>query len=364
MMKSWKKTALLVLVLILALSLFGCGGGEQAVEETPEPAGGEETPEAAEGEETPEPSSGEPIKLVASHVLGPTHPYQPGFELMAEIVNERSNGQMEIEIFHSASLAEEGDAIEALQMGTIDITTVSAAPMTGFVKEYMASDLPFIFASPEEAFAFYDGKVGDRLFELTEPIGLVGLAWWENGFRNFTTQDTAIHMPADMEGLKMRTMSSPVHMASIRALGGNAVPIPFGELYSALQQGVVDGQENPIANIHAMRFYEVQDYVILSRHFHDPSPLFISQITWDKLNDEQKQIIQDAAIEARDYMRQLGIDQEAGLIEEIKATGTEVVELTPEQVEMFQEATKDVYKEFEDQIGEEYMQLFFEELGR
>ncbi|MDW7677111.1 MAG: DctP family TRAP transporter solute-binding subunit [Bacillota bacterium] len=348
MMKSWKNAAILVVVLIFALNLFGCGGGA--------PAGEQET-------ETPV-SSAEPMKLVASHVLGPTHPYQPGFERMAEIVEERTNGEIVIEIFHSASLAEEEEAIEALQIGTIDITTVSAAPMTGFVKEYMASDLPFIFANPEDAFAFYDGEVGDKLFELTEPIGLVGLAWWENGFRNFTTKNTPIHTPSDMRGLKMRTMSSPVHMASIRALGGNAVPIPFGELYSALQQGVVDGQENPVANIHAMRFNEVQEYVILSRHFHDPSPLFISQLTWDKLNDEQKQIIQEAAIEARDYMRQVGIDQEAGLIEELRASGTEIIELTPEEVRMFQEATKDVYKEFEDQIGEEYMQFFFDHLNR
>ena len=363
MMKRWEKKAVLILVLLLTLSLVGCGGGSTGGQEAAAPESQEtEAPETQEPA-APE-SSGEPMKLIASHVLGPTHPYQPGFELMAEIVKERTNGQIEIEIFHSATLAEEEESIEALQMGTIDITTVSAAPMTGFVKEYMACDLPFIFATPEEAFAFYDGPVGDRLFELTEPIGLVGLAWWENGFRNFTTRNTLIDTPDDMQGLKMRTMSSPVHMASIRALGGNAVPIPFGELYSALQQGVVDGQENPVANIHAMRFDEVQDYVILSRHFHDPSPLFISQLTWDKLDAEQKQIIQEAAIEARDHMRSVGIEQEAGLIEEIRANGTEVIELTPEQVRMFQDATKDVYKEFEDQIGEEFMQFFFEGLGR
>jgi len=337
MSKNWRKITIITIISIFLFSMFVFPGGKQ------------------------EPKT---MKLVASHVLGPTHPYQPGFELMAKIVKEKTNGRITIEIHHSASLAEEEQAIEALQMGTIDITTVSAAPLTGFVKEYMACDLPFIFATPQEAFAFYDGEIGDTLFKLTEPIGLVGLAWWENGFRNFTTKDKAIRTPEDMKGLKMRTMNSPVHMASIRALGGNAVPIPFGELYSALQQRVVDGQENPVANIHAMKFHEVQKYVMLSRHFHDPSPLFISQKTWDKLNNEDKKIIQEAAIKARDHMRQVGIDQEKGLIDEIRKSGTEVIELTPAQIKQFQDATKDVYKNFEDKIGKEYLQKFFKALGR
>ncbi len=337
MSKKWVKVSIITIISIFVFSMFVFPGGKQ------------------------EPKT---MKLVASHVLGPTHPYQPGFELMAKIVKEKTNGRITIEIHHSASLAEEEQAIEALQMGTIDITTVSAAPLTGFVKEYMACDLPFIFATPQEAFAFYDGEIGNTLFKLTEPIGLVGLAWWENGFRNFTTKDKAIRTPEDMKGLKMRTMNSPVHMASIRALGGNAVPIPFGELYSALQQRVVDGQENPIANIHAMKFYEVQKFVMLSRHFHDPSPLFISQKTWDKLNSEDKKIIQEAAVKARDHMRQVGIDQEKGLIDEIRKSGTEVIELTPAQIKQFQNATKDVYKDFEDKIGKEYLQKFFKALGR
>ncbi len=344
MIKNWKKVAILVVISIFTLAMFGCGGGGQ--EET----GGEVTPE--------------PIKLVANHVLDPNHPYQAGFELMAQLVEERSNGEIVIEIFHSASLGEEQESIEGLQMGTIDITTVSAAPMTGFVKEYMASDLPFIFSTPQEAFAFYDGPIGDKLFELTEPVGLIGLAWWENGFRNFTTKNTPIYTPEDMKGLKLRTMASPVHMASVNALGANAVPVPFGELYSALQQGVVDGQENPVAIIHSSRFSEVQKYTMLSRHFHDPSPLFISAKTWDKLSAEQREIVQQAAIEARDHMRQVGIDQEAGLVEDLRASGMEVIELTPEQVEMFQEATKDVYKEFEAEIGQEYLEEFFNALGR
>lgn len=302
------------------------------------------------------------MTLTVSHVLGPTHPYQPGFERMAEIVKEKTNGEIIFNIFHSASLAEEEQAIEALQMGTIDITTVSAAPLTAFVKEFMACDFPFMFSSSQEAFNFYDGEIGDILLEKTEEIGLVGLCWWENGFRNLTNNVRPITMPENLKGLKIRTMYSPVHMASIEALGASVTPISFGELYSALQQGVIDGQENPVANIHAMRFYEVQKYLTLSRHFHDPSPTFISAKTWEKLNEEQRKIIKEAAIEARDYMRQLGIEQEDSLIEELKKEGMEVTVLIPEQLNAFKDATKDVWKGFEDQIGKEFLDKFLNAL--
>ena len=307
---------------------------------------------------------GEKIKLIAAHVLAPSHPYQAGFEKMAEIVKAKTNGQIEIEIHANAELGEEEQTIEGLQMGTIDITTVSAAALTGFVKEYMACDLPFTFATPEEAYKFYDGPIGIELFQKTESTGIVGLAWWENGFRDFTNNIRPISVPADMKGMKIRTMKSPVHMASVRAIGADAVPVSFGELYSALQQNVVDGQENPVANIHANRFYEVQKYVTISRHFYDPSPTFISKKTWDKLNAEQKKILLDASIEARDYMRKVANEQEAGLVEDLKKNGMTVTTLTTDQVKAFQDITKDVYKEFESQIGKEFLDKFYKAAGR
>jgi len=348
MQKLIKRTGLILGLLFLLVLSAGCGGKPTEAESAP-----------AESEAQPE-----KIKLVAAHVLAPSHHYQAGFEKMKEIVEAKTNGQIEIEIHPSATLGEEEEEIEGLQMGTIDLSTVSAAPMTAFVNEYMACDLPFMFASPEEAYAFYDGPIGDELLKLTEPIGMIGLAWWENGFRNFTNNKRPIVTPEDMKGLKMRTMNSPVHMASVKALGADATVIPFGELYSALQQGVVDGEENPVGNIHANRFYEVQKYMTLSRHFYDPSPLFISTKTWEKLTDEQKQIVKDAAIVARDYSRQVANENEAGLIAEMEAAGLEVTVLTPEQIQAFQDATKDVYKEFEDAIGKDFLAKFFKAAGR
>ncbi|MFZ5946227.1 MAG: DctP family TRAP transporter solute-binding subunit [Bacillota bacterium] len=350
MSKGIKKYFLIALIAMLVLVFTGCGGGGQQTEQ--------------KKEEAPKEAAPEKIKLIAAHVLAPTSPYQAGFEKLRDIVKEKTNGQIEIEIHHSASLGEEEQMIESLQMGTIDISTISAAPLTAFVKEYMACDLPFTFASPEEAYKFYDGEIGDILLEKTESLGMIGLGWWENGFRNFTNNVRPIATPADMKGLKIRTMNSPVHMASVKALGADAVPVPFGELYSALQQGVVDGEENPVANVHSSRFYEVQKHITLSRHFYDPSPLFISKKTMDKLTTEQQKIIKDAAIVARDYMRDFANDQEAGLVEDLKKNGMTVTVLTPEQIKAFQDATKDVYKQFVDKIGEDFLNKFYKAAGR
>jgi TRAP-type transport system periplasmic protein len=343
--------ALMLSVLLILVFSVGCGSS------------GQKAPNTGSSGSAPA-EQPKKLKLVAAHVLAPTHHYQAAFEKMNEVLKEKTKGQIELVINHSAILGEEEEEIEGLQMGTINLATVSAAPLTGFVKEYMACDLPFMFSSPEQAYKFYDGPIGDELLKLTERIGLVGLAWWENGFRNFTNNVRPITTPADMKGMKIRTMNSPVHMASVKALGANPTVIPFGELYSALQQGVVDGEENPVGNIHANKFYEAQKYLTLSRHFYDPSPIFISKKTWDTLTDEQKKIMKEAAIIARDHSRKVANDNEAGLIKDLESKGMKVTVLTPDQVKAFQDATKDVYKDFVDKTGKDFLDKFLKAAGR
>lgn len=302
------------------------------------------------------------IELTASHVLAPSHHYQDAFEVMRDIIEARTDGEITMKIHHSASVYEEEEALEAVKDGYLDITTVSPAPMTGFVPEYMACDLPFLFNNIYDAYEFYDGKMGDELFKISEKEGFVGLAWWDNGFRNLTNDVRNIEEPADLDGLKIRTMYSPVHMASMEALGASPTPIAFGELYSALETGVVDGQENPVANIHANRFFEVQDYLTISRHFYDPSPLFISAQTWDKLDEKQKEIVKDAAVIARDHMRSLANRREDVLLAELEEE-MNVSVLTEEQMNMFREATKDVSDQFTEEIGEEFLNNWLEAAG-
>ncbi len=305
---------------------------------------------------------GSAMELTATHVLGPDHHYQHGFEVMRDIIEEETDGEITMEIFDSAALYEEGEALEALQAGVVDLTTVSAAPVTGFVSEFMAIDLPFLFADSQEAYDFYDGEMGDALFEKTEEVGLVGLAWWENGMRHLTNNERPITGPEDLEGLAIRTMDSPPHMETMEVLGASATPVDFGELYSALEAGTVDGQENPVANIYDMSFYEVQDYLTISGHFYDPSPTFISPHTWEDLTSEQQDIVVEAAEVARDEMRQLALDREEDQLEEMEDE-IEIYELSEEEIEEFQDATAEVAYEFTDEIGEEFLEEFLEAAG-
>ncbi len=307
-------------------------------------------------------NTAEAMELTASHVLGPDHQYHYAFEVMRDIIEEETDGEITMEIHHSASLYEEEEALEAVQAGTIDLTTVSAAPVTGFVSEFMAIDLPFLFDDAEEAHEFYDGEMGDRLFEKSGEVGLKGLAWWENGMRHLTNNERAITGPEDLEGLAIRTMYSPPHMETMEVLGAAPTPIAFGELYSALEAGVVDGQENPIPNIYDQHFYEVQDYLTLSGHFYDPSPTFISEDAWAALDSEEQEIVQKAAYEARDAMRELAMEREQEQLAEMEGE-IEINELSEEQIDEFREATAGVGEEFTDEIGEEFLEEFLEAAG-
>lgn len=336
------RVVLLLIFVLLATSLTGCGQKNQSN------SGGKNE---------------NSIVLKASHVLQEEHPYHDGFLKMKEIVEQKTNGEVQIEVFANAVLGEETESVEKMIKGTIDMATLSPSGMTTLVKEYYACDLPFNFRNEEEARAFYDGEIGDILFEKTEEIGLVGLAWWEYGFRNVCNGKVPVRTPEDMKGLKIRIQNSPVHIATMKALGANPVPLGFSEVYTSLQQGVIDGWETPPIAILTGRYYEVQDYYSLTGHFYDPSPVYISKKTWDKLTPEQQEILKEAAIEARDYMRELISEQTDKAIEEIKEKGMEVIEINEEEYKAFQEATKDVYKEFENEIGKEFLDNFLKTLA-
>lgn len=301
------------------------------------------------------------IVLVASHAAPSTHELHKAFVKMDEVLRSKSDGRMKLDIYSDASLADEVEALEALQMGTIDITSLSVAPVTSFVKEFMACDIPYIFKNISEAHEFYDGQIGDILFEKAQNQQFIGLAWWENGFRHITNNVRPIRTPNDVKGLKIRTMQCAVHIETMRTLGASPVPVSFGELYSALQQGVVDGQENPLTLIRDSKFYEVQKYLTLSKHFYDPSPLFISKKTWGKLTTEQKEMVQSAANEARDYMRNLISNAEEKAIQALESEGMQVTRLSESEFQAFQEATAGVADKFRKEIGEEFLDQFMKE---
>ncbi len=348
-----KKILNLALAIVLVLSLAACGSSSgTAVSPTT-------APDPAAPAATSPPAAGPVKKLVAAHVLDQTHPVHQGFVEMDRLLKELSGGAMALDIFPSSALGDEEPTLEAMKMGgTIDLSAPSAAPVSIYAKQFLVCDFPYSFLNYDQVWKFYDGEFGEYLYKQLEGSGIKGLAWWDNGFRNLTTTNKPINSLADLKGMKIRTMSSPVHMASMNALGAAATPVPFGELYSALQQGVAEGQENPVANILGNKFYEVQKYLMMSRHFFDPSPLLISQKTWDSLTPEQQGWVKEAAVKAGEYMRQVSIDEEAEKLAQLEKEGMTVIPFSEEQLKAFQEATKDVYKGFINDVGQDCIDLY------
>ncbi len=269
-----------------------------------------------------------------------------------EIVEKNSGGKIEVVLFHSSQLGDDRTMMEALKMGTQEMTCPSTAPMTAFVNAFKIYDLPFIFANEEVADFILDGPVGKKLLDMLPGQGLVGLAYWENGFRMLTNSSRPVVTPEDLKGMKVRTMENPIHLAAFRTMGANPTPMAFGELFSAMQQKVVDGQENPWGTIFLQNFFEVQKYATDTGHVYSPFVLLISKKFWDKLPDDMKAVVQDAADQAKVHNRALNRKMNAEYLEKLKEK-MEVTILTPEQKAAFQKACQPIYEQFGKDIGED-----------
>ncbi|QJT08740.1 DctP family TRAP transporter solute-binding subunit [Oceanidesulfovibrio marinus] len=288
--------------------------------------------------------------LKLGHIAEPVHPYGKGAEKFAELVKEKSGGEIEVKVFPSSQLGGQKDLIEGLIYGTVDMALVGTAVLGQFQPKISIFDLPFLFKDRQHAYKSLD-TVGMELGKELEPKGIKLLGYMENGIRHMTNNVRPIKTPADMEGLKIRVMNNKIYVETMKALGASPTPMAFGELYSAMQQGTVDGQENPSAHIWTKRFFEVQDYASLTAHAYSPEPMLISMISWGKLSDDQKAIVQEAADEAIAWQRQLSEDQDNEYWDKIKATGKiEVIEVDREP---FAEATVSVHEMFADEVGQD-----------
>ncbi len=301
------------------------------------------------------------VKFASANNKG--HPQVTGMEKFAELVKEKSGGKIEVKLFPGGTLGGDVQTVSALQGGVIEMTVLNAGILASNVKEFGAVDLPFLFDSGEEADKVMDGPFGTGLMERLPDTGLVGLAYWELGFRNLTNNRHPVTKLEDIKGLKIRTIQSPIPVELFNALGANAVPLPYTELYTALETGTVDGQENPSANIINAKFYEVQKYMTLTRHQYNPQIVLVSKKFWDGLNDEEKTVLQQAAAEARDFQREVSREQDAAALEEIRKTGMEVSELSPEETQKLRDAVKPMIEKFSADIGQETVDALFKEIG-
>lgn len=289
------------------------------------------------------------VTLKLGHIADPKNPYAQGAQKFADLVSEKSGGTMEIQVFPSSQLGNQRDLVEGLTLGTVDMCMSSSAVLGNFLPKVAVFDLPFIFRDRAHTFKVLDG-IGMEIAKGLEPRGIKVLGYFENGVRNMTNNVRPITKPEDVQGLKIRVMEQPVYIEMIKSLGGNPTPMAFGELFTALQQGVVDGQENPAAHIYTKRFFEVQKYISLTEHTYSAEPMLISMISWNKLNDDQKKVLQEASDEARDWQRQLAIDLENGYWQKIRESGKSEI-LVDVDKEAFKKATKPVWDMFEKTVG-------------
>ena len=264
------------------------------------------------------------IKLTLGHGAAPGNPRHEASVKFADVVKAKSNGRIEVQVAPSAQLGDDAAMVTALRTGAIDMTANSQGAVANAVPEYAAFGMPFMFSNPAQAFKVLDGALGKELADKSAEKGMVVLGYWDNGIRQMTNSKRPINKVEDMKGLKMRTPPDATLVDIMQALGAEAQQIKFAELYVALQQGVVDGQENPLVNIHSSKLYEVQKYLALTNHQFQMTPFLMSKRTWDKLSEADRKIVQVAAAEATALQRKLSHEADDKLLADLKEKGVQV----------------------------------------
>jgi tripartite ATP-independent transporter DctP family solute receptor len=292
------------------------------------------------------------------------HPYGFGVSKMAACTAQKSNGVMKVQPFWDASLGNDVAATQSVRTGTLDMVLTSTAPLAGMVPALGVFDLPFLFDTAKEADQVLDGKVGDWFNAKLAGVGVINLAWWENGFRHTTNSKRPIASAEDFQGVKMRVMQNNIFIDTFKTLGSNAVPMAFSEVYSALETKTVDGQENPFANIENSKFYEVQKYLTLTKHAYTPLPVLFSKKVWDEMSQAEQAALRDCAIEGRDEERKMNREFEARSVANLKAKGMLVNEISPAEMQRIRDKSKVIYEQYSKSIGDEAMTMVLGELKR
>jgi tripartite ATP-independent transporter DctP family solute receptor len=291
------------------------------------------------------------------------HPIGVGAQKFADLVNEKSGGKIAVKLFPNGTLGGDVQVVSSLQGGVVDMTALSSGLLSGQVKEFVLFDLPFVFGSGREADAVVDGPIGKRLGEKLGDKGLIALGYWELGFRNLTNSRHPVAKLEDFKGLKIRVVQSPIYIDLFNTLGANAVPMPFPEVYTALEQKAVDGQENPLKSIELSKFYEVQPYLSITRHIYSPLSILIGKKTWEKLSKDEQNVIQTSLTESQDYQRKYARGEDEKSLEVLKKT-MKVSELPAAEVARIREKVKPVVDKYAKDVGEPLMSELNAELAK
>jgi tripartite ATP-independent transporter DctP family solute receptor len=292
--------------------------------------------------------------LKLAHVLPPTHNWHIAATGFADEVRTATAGRVEIKVFPNSQLGTETAAIEGLQLGTVEMGLIGGASFQNIEPKMGLEGLPYAFSDHQHAYRVFDGEAGNRLFGLLDRKNIKGLAWWENGFRNMTNSKRAIVVPDDLKGLKLRVTPDKIRLDTFKALGALPVPMSFAELYSALQQGTVDGQENPLAIIFGSNFFEVQKHLALTNHIWSSATLVMAKGVWSKIAPADQELVQKAAYAWRDKQRKMVQESNEDFLAKLKAKGMQVS--TPNNA-LFVKIVTPVWKQYEDVFGKELFEL-------
>lgn len=361
-----------LLAVVMAFGTAGCGTKETPAPATVsgQPAGAEKTggEKNAGGEAVTETSASQSAKddgktytIRIAIVSSDSHLHNTVLNEWAQEAKEKTNGRLILKVMGSSQLGGERDYVEGMQLGNIEMAQVSSAAVNGFLNDFSLLSFPYFFKDYAEMEKVFNGPMGDELFAELEGIGIKGLTWFSNGFRNVYTKNTPVTTPADMKGLKIRVMESDVMIATLNAMGASGTPMAYSELYSAIQQGVMDGAENALGNIYSDGYYEICKNVSLTEHFAPPGVVAISQKSYDSLPDDLKEYLTESAIRFGKMEREMDEKLQEEMKKKLEEKGVQINEVDKQS---FIDATASVYTEYAGGVSDTVKVLAEEELGK
>jgi TRAP-type transport system periplasmic protein len=299
-----------------------------------------------------------------SNGINEDHPVGNGFKVMNQCLQQKSGGKVKLQGFWGGALGGDLQATQALRSGTQEMVITSSSPLVGILPDLGVFDLPFLFSNAKEADAVLDGEFGEYINGKLPAVGVVNLSYWENGFRNLTNSRKPVQKVEDFTGIKVRVMQNNIFLDTFKTMGANAVPMAFGEVFTALETKAIDGQENPFVTIDTSKFSEVQKYLSVTNHAYTPFLVLYSKQLWDKLSADEQKALQECAAVGRDEQRKVSRELANKALDNIKKAGMQVNELAAPEQARLREAVKPVYERHAPTIGKETVDKMMQSLEK
>ncbi|MEA5085223.1 MAG: TRAP transporter substrate-binding protein [Lachnospiraceae bacterium] len=347
-MSLFKKVISLAIISTMALSFVGCGGSTSESKSASSSSASSEGAESSSAQISEEPT----VKLTLNHDGSTDHPYNYGSEKLAELASQYSNGSIQIEVYPASQIASGTKAVEFVQMGTLDIALCASTSMVNFVSEFGVIDMPFLFKDKDEVFKILDGEIGNEISAKAEAAGFKVLGWADNGFKCVSNSVRPIRCLEDYKGLKIRVPETDTFIKMYESLGAVPTAMAVGEVYTAIQTGVVVGQDNTVGNFVSNKYSEVQDYLTISNHIYTAEPFVMSVDKFNSLTSNQQQALMRATKEACAYEREVSLEKDKENLKAVEDAGVEIAYIDEDELPKIKESVQTVYDLNADKYGE------------